>query len=70
MSFYFHEISATEFRFRELRGDSWEDVQRDYQQPGWCEYPGALDGMMGCWSLVGLKVTGEDYCKSCECYRP
>lgn len=23
---------------------------------------------MGCWSLTGRMVTGEDYCKNCECY--
>lgn len=69
MSTAFHEMSATEFRFRALRGDKWRDVQRDHHEPTWCNYPSALAGAMGCWSLVGRLVTGEDYCRSCECYQ-
>lgn len=34
-----------------------------YQQPTWCGYPGALEGQMGCWSLMDLKGLRTDICK-------
>ena len=42
-----------------------------YNQPDWCEYPNALAGVMGCWSLmsVGNKkvISVENDCGDCEC---
>jgi hypothetical protein len=67
---HFHVMSDTEWKFRQLRGDTWGDVQRDYRQPEWCGYPDALGGFMGCWSLVGRMVTGENYCRDCDLYSP
>ena len=67
--FFADAVSETQWRFRQLRGDTWADVQRDYKQPDWCRYPDALDGPMGCWSLVGRMVTGEDYCRDCDCHK-
>jgi hypothetical protein len=26
-------------------------------------------GVMGCWSLMFLHVTGEEFCKDCELYK-
>ena len=39
------------------------------EQPEWCSYPDASVPMWGCWSLWFGMVTGEEFCKDCECYR-
>ena len=67
----FHLLPAEQFERMKNAGRTWDYAMRHYRQPDWCSYPGALDGMMGCWSLVGRHVTGEAYCaKGCECYKP
>ena len=65
---YFHELKEAEFEYildlfpyltcREFAGL--------FSQPEWCEYPDAVSPL-GCWSLTGFMVTGEEYCKGCEC---
>lgn len=49
-------------------------VMKNYKQPKWCNYPNALEGLMGCWSLNDNKPDGlrtkisESFCKDCpEC---
>jgi hypothetical protein len=37
-------------------------------KPEWCDYPDAEVPGWGCYSLWFGKVTGEDYCKDCECH--
>jgi hypothetical protein len=47
-----------------------EEFMSMFKQPTWCEYPDALAGMMGCWSLVSKSKSitiDEEYCKTCEC---
>lgn len=67
---YFHELTGAEFG-ELLKGEmtlkQWAEL---YPQPPWCKYPEAVRGVMGCWSLMDFLVTGEDYCKKCDCYKP
>ena len=65
---YFHKLTRDEFK--ELCKDkpTWAEVSRDYPQPEWCSYPDAVQGMLGCWSLIDFKVYGRNYCKHCEYY--
>lgn len=44
-------------------------MEKELKQPDWCCYPDATFPISGCWSLVGGYVTGEDYCKKCDCYK-
>lgn len=67
---FFHEMPDSEWESMLSAAATWGDVQKKYRQPSWCDYPEALDGAMGCWSLVGRMVTGEDYCKNCDLYKP
>lgn len=39
------------------------------EQPAWCSYPEADRPFWGCWSLLDGYVTGEDFCKKCDCYK-
>lgn len=66
---YFHEMSDEQFKRLQDAGTTWAGIMESFEQPKWCEYPEALAGKMGCWSLTSRMVTGEDYCKKCECYK-
>jgi len=71
---YFHEISQEEVDklIADKRGVGY--VMENYKQPDWCKYPNALEGQMGCWSLMDLSKDGlrtkisKDFCKGCDCF--
>lgn len=65
---YFHELTEDEYNELVKKKITYGELARDYPQPKWCVYPGATNGVMGCWALVGFEVTDEDYCKDCEYY--
>jgi len=68
---YFHELTDKEYQ--ELIIDkslTINDVMEQFAQPYWCTYPEALEGEMGCWSLVfDRQKINREYCEKCECYR-
>lgn len=49
-------------------------LKEHYKQPKWCNYPNALDGPFGCWSLMDLygdrKKISREFCSKCDCYIP
>lgn len=49
-------------------GMTIKQFMQKYRQPRWCQYPEALSGEMGCWSLVSRRIHGEDDCKGCDMY--
>ena len=70
---YWHKITAKEFETIKNKSVGW--LMRNYKQPDWCGYPDAIDGYMGCWSLVFSITNRKEYkriskvfCKSCEYY--
>ncbi len=68
---YFHNsISDEEWEGMKESGMTWCDIQKRYRQPDWCTYPRALEGEMGCWSLIYRMMSNEDFCKDCDCYEP
>ena len=67
---YFHELTEEEFKkLVDSKEYTYKRLANDYPQPVWCNYPDATSGAMGCWSLMGFMVTGEDYCKNCDEYK-
>jgi hypothetical protein len=66
---YFHELNEQEYNDNINGKMSYGECAEKYPQPLWCTYPDATFGLMGCWSLNDFMVTGEDYCKDCDCYR-
>jgi hypothetical protein len=46
-------------------------VVENYRQPTWCNYPEALNGVMGCWSLTDIfglrKMISKKFCSECDC---
>ena len=72
---YFHEIPNNVLKFLDKAGakillleDGTAEIKFVVKQPEWCSYPGALQHVLGCWSLTGKLVTGPDFCKNCECF--
>ncbi len=65
---YFHELTDAQWEQLKESGMTWDEAAKRFKAPRWCSYPDAVDPM-GCWSLVGRMVTGEDFCKDCELYR-
>jgi len=70
---YFHTLADSTIRCLIAKKITWGEVQKRYKQPDWCGYPDALEGAMGCWSLVDLfglrHEISRDYCKKCDCYK-
>lgn len=61
----------TEEEFAALIADgvTWNELPEIYLQPEWCQYPKALDGPMGCWSLTTRKIKNNSFCKNYDCYK-
>ena len=66
---YWHEIPYEEQgKIMEESGLTTEQFLSRYKQPHWCGYPEALDGMMGCWSLIlGKSIHCQSDCGDCDC---
>ena len=69
---YFHTLADSTIKRLRRKHVTWGEIMKRYKQPEWCGYPDALQGCMGCWSLVGLLGTrhliSEEYCKKCDCF--
>jgi len=72
---YFHELEQKEVDDLITDKKTVGYIMETYKQPFWCRYPNALEGEMGCWSLMDLSKDGlrtkinRDFCKECdECY--
>lgn len=64
---YWHELTEEEQQAVMKRNNyTIADFVKEFCQPDWCRYPGALRGMMGCVSLVDGYVRDSSYCKACE----
>lgn len=66
---YWHEISAEEESEVYSSGITYDELLKKYKQPDWCNYPNALLGSWGCWSLTGSHRAdiSPEFCKNCEC---
>lgn len=71
---YWHEESREVLQQLADQSITWEEIMHMYEQPDWCDYPKALSGGAGCWSLVDW--SGEhpkrecislEFCKGCDC---
>ena len=68
MKRYFHELTDEEHKALEDSGATWADCVEQFNQPTWCRYHHALNGEMGCCSLVSRRVRTEDDCNGCDLY--
>ena len=71
---YFHELEQKEVDALIADKKTIGYIMETYKQPDWCKYPNALEGQMGCWSLMDLSKDGlrtkisKDFCKGCDEY--
>ena len=65
---FFHEISREEFEVYKKNGWTWEDINKNFVQPTWCNMAFPLEPM-GCWSLISFRVTSKEVCKNCESFQ-
>jgi hypothetical protein len=69
---YFHELGQKEVDALTADKKTIGYIMETYKQPDWCKHPNALEGEMGCWSLMDLSKDGlrtkisKDYCKGCD----
>lgn len=69
---YFHELHQDEINTLIETKVTFGTIMKIYLQPEWCNYPEALDGDFGCWSLMDLCSGGKrekvslEYCKNCD----
>jgi hypothetical protein len=71
---FFHEAPQEEIDALISGGATWQKVMDNYEQPAWCDYPGALAGEMGCCSLTDISKDGglrtkisKEFCSTCPC---
>jgi hypothetical protein len=66
---FWHDLPDNERdRIKATPGLTVGEFMKRYKQPTWCEYPEALGGQMGCWSLVLTnRIHSIDDCKNCDC---
>ena len=71
MKKYWHELEKEEQKKVFSRKNyTIGDFMAEFSQPDWCEYPNALEGQIGCWSLVYPEHEfSEENCKDCDCYK-
>lgn len=69
MKKYFHELTDAEWEALKKSDITWGECAKEYPQPIWCDYPGALEAEMGCWSLVYRTGVSREYCKTCDCFK-
>jgi len=63
---YYHELTKKEYSELVKKKLTWSQLEKLYPQPDWCNYYGATRGLFGCWSLVGHRVTDENFCMNCD----
>ena len=72
MKLYWHELRDSTIKRAIKNKMTIAESIRRYKQPVWCSYPNALEGIMGCWSLVdafGLRhKISPEYWGDCDCY--
>lgn len=64
----FHKLRIEEIRWLIKEGNTFAELEKDFPQPAWCNYPQAVFGVMGCWSLMSGMISGKEACTDCDCY--
>lgn len=65
---YWHKLTDEEIQFLIKKNPKWKWFKKYIKQPDWCDYPDALKGLMGCWSLVFTKDRNKKKCSDCDCF--
>ena len=69
---YFHELHQDKIDELIENKATIFQIKQMFKQPDWCNYPNALDGFLGCWSLMDISEDGlrtkisKEFCKKCD----
>lgn len=68
---HWHTLADSTIKKLIKKHTTWGEIMKRYKQPNWCSYPDAIEGVMGCWSLIGASrdVISKEYCAKCDCFR-
>ena len=73
MKLYWHKLKDSTIKRAIKNKMTIKESMHRYKPPDWCRYPNALEGVIGCWSLMdtlGLRhEISIDYCKGCDCFK-
>ena len=68
---YWHKLPQEKINELIKNKTKIKEILKNYKQPDWCNYPEALGGFLGCWSLTDNRPGGlrtkisMEYCKNC-----
>ena len=65
---YFYQLTPEEYGKVVATKITWGECATLYPQPDWCNYPGAICWVMGCWSLMSHLIHSRKDCIKCEYY--
>ena len=70
---YWHKLTQGQIDYLLTKNVTNQHIVENYLQPDWCGYDEALNGVMGCWTLMDIKTNGrkkicKEYCKDCDCF--
>ena len=63
---FFHQLTQEQLE-TEVHGKlTWGQVMEQFDQPTWCNYPEALSGDLGCWTLCDFPwKINKELCSTC-----
>jgi len=69
---YWHELTKEQVSDFIQDAKNLCSITDIYKQPDWCNYPDALEGILGCWSLLShtkdIEIN-EEYCSKCYFFK-
>lgn len=63
---YWHELTKGQQSKVIESGVKIDTFKKIFSQPIWCSYTDALQGFMGCWSLMQGKINNIGDCGNCN----
>lgn len=74
MKKYWHELQQEEIDSILNENKTVGFIVKNYKQPKWCGLHLALEGVLGCWSLMDLTSNGrtkisKEFCSACDYFK-
>jgi len=67
---FWHRINEyDQLYIQEHSGMTIGQFMKKFKQPDWCDYPDALQGIFGCWSLYYRYIHNIGNCENCNLCR-
>ena len=64
---FFHRLSVRKQHEALTSSMTVREFMEAFRQPRWCNYPEALEGVLGCWSLIiPGRIRRQQDCVNCD----